>query len=52
MILGETVVGNKLERVKGMAAVNKCVRELLDMQLADYSDEAIKEKQFEAYGRF
>jgi hypothetical protein len=39
--------GRKLERIKGMAAINKCVRELLDMQLDGYTDEAIKEKQSE-----
>lgn len=30
-----------------MTAINKCVRELLDMQLSGYSDEAVKEKQTE-----
>lgn len=39
--------GKKLERIKGMTAINKCVRELLDMQLSGYSDEAVKEKQTE-----
>ena len=39
--------GKKLERIKGMTAINKCVRELLDIQLSGYSDEAVKEKQTE-----
>lgn len=39
--------GKKLERIKGMTAINKCVRELLDMQLSGYSDEAVKEKRTE-----
>ena len=39
--------GKKIERIKGMTAINKCVRELLDMQLSGYSDEAVKEKQTE-----
>ncbi len=39
--------GKKLDRIKGMAAINKCVRELLDMQLADYPKEDIEEKQSE-----
>lgn len=39
--------GKKLDRVKGMAEINNCVRELLDMQLADYPEEDIREKQSE-----
>lgn len=44
--------GKKFERIKGMIAINKCVRELLDMQLSNYSDEAIKKKQSELNGLY
>ncbi len=35
------------ERIKGMVAIRKCTQELIDMQLEEYSDAAIKEKQAE-----
>ena len=35
------------ERIKGMVAIRNCTQELIDMQLEEYSDAAIKEKQAE-----
>ena len=35
------------ERIKGMVAIRNCTQELIDMQLNDYGDTAIKEKQAE-----
>ena len=35
------------ERIKGMVAIRNCTQELIDMQLEEYSDVAIKEKQAE-----
>ncbi len=35
------------ERIKGMVAIRNCTQELIDMQLDDYGDTAIKEKQAE-----
>ena len=37
--------GKRYERVSGIAAITKCVRELLNMQLEGYSDEAIISKR-------
>ena len=39
--------GKRYERVSGIAAISKCVRELLNMQLEGYSDEAIISKRTE-----
>ncbi|MBS1324856.1 MAG: helicase SNF2, partial [Oscillospiraceae bacterium] len=39
--------GKRYERVSGIAAITKCVRELLNMQLEGYSDEAIISKRTE-----
>lgn len=39
--------GKKYERVSGIAAITKCVRELLNMQLEGYSDVAIISKRKE-----
>ncbi len=36
-----------IERIKGMVAIRNCTQELIDMQLNDYGDVAIKEKQAE-----
>lgn len=33
------------ERIKGMVAIRNCTQELIDMQLEEYSDVTIKEKQ-------
>ena len=41
------VKGLTAERLKGMCGISNCVRELLDMQLADYSDSALAEKRQE-----
>ena len=35
------------ERIKGMVAIRNCTQELIDMQLEEYSDVTIKEKQAE-----
>ena len=35
------------ERIKGMVAIRNCTQELINMQLEEYSDVAIKEKQAE-----
>ena len=35
------------ERIKGMVAIRNCTQELIDMQLEEYSDAAIKGKQAE-----
>ena len=35
------------ERIKGMVAIRNCTQELIDLQLNDYGDTAIKEKQAE-----
>ena len=35
------------ERIKGMVAIRNCTHELIDMQLEEYSDVTIKEKQAE-----
>ena len=35
------------ERIKGMVALRNCTQELIDLQLEDYGDAAIKEKQAE-----
>ena len=35
------------ERIKGMVGIRNCTQELIDMQLEEYSDVAIKEKQAE-----
>ena len=35
------------ERIKNMVAIRNCTQELIDMQLEEYSDEAIREKQTE-----
>ena len=35
------------ERIKGMVAIRNCTQELIDMQLEEYSDVTIKEKQTE-----
>ena len=39
--------GKRYERVSGIAAISKCVRELLNIQLEGYSDEAIISKRTE-----
>ena len=39
--------GKRYERVSGIAAISKCVRELFNMQLEGYSDEAIISKRTE-----
>ncbi len=39
--------GKRYERVIGIAAISKCVRELLNMRLEGYSDEAIISKRTE-----
>ena len=41
------VKGLTAERLKGMCGISNCVRKLLDMQLADYSDSALAEKRQE-----
>ena len=38
---------SKLERIKGMVGIRDCTRELIDMQLEEYSDNAIEAKQTE-----
>ena len=38
---------SKLERIKGMVGIRDCTRELIDMQLEEYSDNAIESKQTE-----
>ena len=38
---------SKLERIMGMVGIRDCTRELIDMQLEEYSDNAIEAKQAE-----
>lgn len=38
---------SKIERIKGMVGIRDCTRELIDMQLEEYSDKAIEAKQTE-----
>ena len=38
---------SKLERIMGMVGIRDCTRELIDMQLEEYSDNAIEAKQTE-----
>jgi hypothetical protein len=38
---------SKLERIKGMVGIRDCTRNLIDMQLEEYSDNAIEAKQTE-----
>ena len=40
------------ERIKGMVAIRNCTQELIDMQLEEYSDVTIKEKQAELNGLY
>ena len=35
------------ERIKGMVGIRNCTQELINLQLEEYSDSAIKEKQAE-----
>lgn len=35
------------ERIKGMAAIRNCTQELIDLQLSEYGDDMIREKQEE-----